>query len=381
MILFLGHSGEIGGAELCQLDIARHFRNESRVLLFSDGPFRELLESENIDVTLIRGGNALHRVRRESRLPGAGALASVLSLARRVAAEARAHDLLYAYTQKAFVIGCAAVPLCRRPLLWHLHDILSPEHFSAANIKLDVALGNRLARRVVAVSHAVKDAFVQNGGKPRHVRVVHNGIDPTPFTRVTSADTQRAREELGLQHAQVAGCFSRLSPWKGQHQLIEAASALPGLHLLLVGGTLFGSTEYEQTLRNLVKDYGMEGRVHFLGNRNDVPVLMRACDLIVHCSTAPEPFARVVIEAMLAGRPLVAARAGGVVEIVEDGWSGMLFEPGNVPQLRRAIAEILAEPARAASIAANAQSHATRNFGLAAMLNGVEQQVRELVAA
>jgi glycosyltransferase involved in cell wall biosynthesis len=84
---------------------------------------------------------------------------------------------------------------------------------------------------------------------------------------------------------------------------------------------------------------------------------------------------------MLAERPLVAARGGGVVEIVEHNRTGLLFEPGNVANLRDALAALISDPARAESLGQSARRHAESRFGLEAMLNGVEVQVRELMAA
>lgn len=78
---------------------------------------------------------------------------------------------------------------------------------------------------------------------------------------------------------------------------------------------------------------------------------MRMMTLIVHASTAAEPFGRVLVEAMLAGSPLIASRAGGALEIVEDGVTGRLVAPGSVAELRAAMARILAEPGEAAAMA------------------------------
>jgi glycosyltransferase involved in cell wall biosynthesis len=380
-ILFLGHGGVLGGAELSVLPIARHFRDTATFVLFADGPFRERLEHEGVRVQLMPGGS-LHAVRRESRIPGPRAVLSAGTLARRVAAQAGRYDLLYANTQKAFIVGCAASLLSRRPLLWHLRDILSREHFSAANIRLDVMLANRVAKRVVAISHAVRNAFIASGGAAERVYMVHNGIDGRAFLNVSAHEAAAARQQLGLQPGQlVVGCIGRISPWKGQHLVIRALAGLPGVHGVLAGGSLFGETAYETELRELAAHLGIAERVHFLGARSDVAVLMTACDVIVHSAVAPEPFGRVLVEAMLAARPLVAPRAGGVVEIVDDGVTGILYEQGDADGLRNAVAALLAEPQRARKLGNAARQHALRRFSVQAMVRGIEDQVRELLGA
>jgi glycosyltransferase involved in cell wall biosynthesis len=378
-ILFLGHGGVLGGAELSVLPVARHFRDTSTFVLFADGPFRERLEQQGVRVQLMPGG-ALHEVRRESRIPNARSILSAGSLARSVAGLAGRYDLLYANTQKAFIIGCAASLLCRRPLLWHLRDILSRDHFSAANIRVDVMLANRVAKRVIAISHAVRAAFTVSGGAGERVRVVHNGIAADPFLNVDAREAAAVRMQLGLQPGQpVIGCVGRISPWKGQHLVIRALAELPGVHALVVGASLFGETAYEAQLRSLAAQLAVAERVHFLGARSDIPGLMAACDVIVHSAVAPEPFGRVLVEAMFAARPLVAPRAGGVVEIVADGVTGILYEQGDVAELRAAVATVLAQPERARELGRAARQQALHRFSVEAMVHAIDAQVRELL--
>jgi len=90
------------------------------------------------------------------------------------------------------------------------------------------------------------------------------------------------------------GVFSRLSYWKGQHVLLEAMRELPGVHALLAGEALFGETEYIAQLKALVSLPELAGRIHWLGFRSDVPALMATCNIVVHTSTEPEPFGRIV---------------------------------------------------------------------------------------
>ena len=151
----------------------------------------------------------------------------------------------------------------------------------------------------------------------RGVTVVHNGIDPAPFDAL-SPDTRAAtRAELGIaSDVFLVGCFSRLHPWKGQTVLLDAIARMPNVHALIVGGALFsGEAPYEAELRSRAELPSFAGRVHMLGARDDVPRLLSACDVVVHASVLAEPFGRVLVEAMLAGRPVVATRAGGVLSI------------------------------------------------------------------
>lgn len=367
-VLFLDHAGVMGGAELAILDVARAYRDTSTVVLFTDGPFRGRLASEGIDVQVVQGSRQLHAVKRETRLPSIGALTGLLSLVRRLVPIARQYDGLHANSQKAFVTACLAGMLARRPVIWELHDLLTTDHFSRANIKIDVALANACAARVIANSRASAAAFVAQGGRPDLLHVVHNGISAAPFDAITADDTVSVRRELGVGELPLIGIFSRLGQWKGQDVALDALARVPAAHLLLVGDALFGEEAYAASLRDQAVRLGLTHRVHFLGFRSDVPRLMRTVDVVAHTSSAPEPFGRVVVEGMLAGRPVVATGAGGVPEIVTDG-TGLLVPPGDAGALAAALTRLLSEPAFAASVARKGREHASTHFTVEMMVD------------
>ncbi|MEL6985833.1 MAG: glycosyltransferase, partial [Actinomycetota bacterium] len=181
-ILFLDQTGALGGGEFALRDVVQPHRANSRVVLFADGPFRELLEADGVAVTVLEPGGATGRalaIRRESGpLSALTTGPALLSLARQVADLARDHDLLYANSQKASLVGAAASRLSGVPLVIHLHDLLIPDHFRALHRRLSVAAANR-ARRVIADSAATATAFVAAGGRADRVDVVHYGF-PTP---------------------------------------------------------------------------------------------------------------------------------------------------------------------------------------------------------
>lgn len=378
-VLFLDHVGVLGGAELFLLDIARHYTGFSKVLLLADGPFRERLERAGVTVEVLPAPHVVSEIRRE----GGGvrdlqAVPEVLRLGLRVARLARSYDVLYANSQKALIVGALAGKLAGKPLIWHLHDVLTADHFSRTHQRIATTLGNRLVARIVANSGATAEAFVKNGGKAEQVRVVYNGIDPNPFESVTPKEVGALEGELGLAGVPSVGVFSRLAPWKGQHVLLEALVHLPGVHALLVGEALFGERTYAESLRERAKDLGVTDRVHFLGFREDIPQLMRLVDVVVHASVAPEPFGRMIVEGMLARRPVVASRAGGTAEIVEDGISGVLIPPGDTEALTEALGGLLADTVRRRSLAESGYAAASKYFSLQAMLEGVEQQIQEV---
>jgi len=377
-VLFLDHAGVLGGAELAILDVARAYRDTSAVVLFADGPFRGRLASEGIRVQVVEGNRQLHAVKRETRLPSIGALTGLFSLVRRLVPIARQYDVLHANSQKAFITACMVGTVARRPVIWELHDLLTADHFSRANIKIDVTLANTCAVRVIANSRASAAAFVEQGGRPDLLRVVHNGISAAPFDAISDDDVASARRELGVADEPLIGIFSRLGEWKGQHIAVEALARVPAAHLLLVGDALFGEEAYAASLRDQVARLGLGGRVHFLGFRSDVPRLMRTVDIVAHTSSAPEPFGRVVVEGMLARRPVVATGAGGVPEIVIDG-TGVLVPPGDATALAAAFTRFLADPQFAAAVAQKGREHATMHFTVETMVDRKTSHIEEAI--
>lgn len=105
---------------------------------------------------------------------------------------------------------------------------------------------------------------------------------------------------------------------------------------------------------------------------------MRLADVVVHTSVAPEPFGRVVVEGMLAGRPVVATRGGGVDEIVEDGVTGVLVEPGDPRLLAAAVHGLLADPGRRRALADRGHRHALQRFDLRATTAAIRQCLIDL---
>ena len=378
-ILFLDQSGTLGGAELCLLDIAKPYRDRSAVGLLADGPFRELLAQHEIPTTVFT--TQAIDVRKESgAFTSLRSVSQLLPLVQAVAAAARSYDLIYANTPKALVIGALASLLSRRPLVYHLHDIISPDHFSPINRTVLVTLANRLAALVIANSKASQMAFVAAGGRSQLCQVVYNGFDSRRYA-ITPSEIDRLRATLALTDGFWIGHFSRLSPWKGQHILLKALTLCPrDIKALLVGEALFGEDDYVLELHQQVKQLGLQDRVRFLGFRSDIPQLMSACDLVTHTSTAPEPFGRVIVEAMLCGTPVVAAAAGGATELVNPGENGWLCPPEDPNLLAKAILTCRNAPQQCQDVAQVAQKQARDRFDVSTVNALIAQHLQGVVS-
>src|SRR6202035_790642 len=132
---------------------------------------------------------------------------TLAALVWRVVAHARSSELLYANTQKAFVVAALAGILLRRPVVWHLRDILSSEHFSGGMRAITIFLANTKATFVIANSKASAEAFREAGGKAP-LRVIYNGIDPASFDAVDPCVARaQLRNELAITTEPLVGVF------------------------------------------------------------------------------------------------------------------------------------------------------------------------------
>jgi len=343
-ILFVNHTGELGGAELTLLPIAHRYRDRCAVVLLKDGPLRLRLEELGVQVILLPGGEGMLGVKRQGS--GLRALASapaVLGAVWRLARLARGFDVIYANTQKSAIVSFLAGMLTGTPVVWYLHDIMSPQHFAGVQRKAVIGLANWAAHSIICNSTASRDAFVVCGGDPRRITVAPAGVDPHLFEEVPGSESGAIRRETHVGDAPLVGMFGRLAPWKGQHVLIEALPQMEGVHAVFVGDALFGEERYRDEIQARARALGVAGRIHWLGFRDDIPQLMRSCDLVVHASVSPEPFGRVIVEAMMARRPVIASAHGASAELLGAEYP-FLVAPGDPSALAEAINRAFTTP-------------------------------------
>ena len=368
-VLMMDHAAVMGGAQHSLYDIARHF--SGRALLFENGPLKTRLLEAGVPAAVVRAPAALHRSAADAGLFGdMRALPGILLAARRVGRVAKTFDLLYANSLQAFLIAALAGRYARRPVMWHLREMLSADYIAPHRRRLAAALARGERVWIVANSRATAQCFIRAGGKTGQLAIVHNGIDLEPFTSHPAG----IRHRLGLDDVPLIGMFGRLARWKGQEVLLNALRLLPEVQALIVGTALFEDPAFPDHLRERAAALGLGGRIHFLGHRGDVPSIMKEVDIVVHASVAPEPFGRVVAEAMLARRPVVATRAGGIPELIEHGRTGLLVSPGDAAEMAGALRALFADGDWARQLGTCAAEVARKKFGLPRMLRRLDEQ-------
>ena len=233
-----------------------------------------------------------------------------------------------------------------------------------------VARDRRLARdldAVICISGAVRENFVALGLGELPLVTIFNGLDPAQI-QCTRAPAD-VRAEIGVApDARLIGIVGRIVPWKGQEIVIRALGLLreefPDLACVLIGDTSPNAAAHRARLAALTRELGVASRVHITGFRKDVANYINALEIQVHASIHPEPFGRVLLEAMALSKPLVASNGGGVPEIVLHEHTGLLFEPGNPVALAAALRTLLVDRARAAAMGAAGRARLLEEFSV-----------------
>jgi glycosyltransferase involved in cell wall biosynthesis len=334
-VLFVSYSGVLGGAERVLVDCVTRMRGPVSVAC-PEGPLAAALRAAGVEHVAIDA--------RPLRL-GLAHLAGVAGLARDI--RRRKPDFVVAWGARAVL----AAALTRRPWLAVHHDLL-PD----AKVRAAVRVADRRAEGVVAASHAIACDVAD----PGRVTILHPGVDLEAFTPHPLPD--------GPPHALVLGA---LVPWKRPELALEIAAHMPELRVTIAGATLPGDDgRLERTLR----ETHLGPRITIAGPIDDVPNALANAHLLLHCADA-EPYGMVLVEALAAGRPVVAPAAGGPLEIVADG-AGRHYPPGDAAAAANAIRAVLADPLAAT----NARRRAEERFDVEDSVRRLQRAIDEAMA-
>ncbi|WP_328712958.1 glycosyltransferase family 4 protein [Nocardia salmonicida] len=355
--VFLAHTAAPSGAELATLRLLDALRATGRyqvtMIYTEDGPMVARMRARDIETRIVTGRFDSRAMRIGTGV--LGLLTGFLALLRlgwavgAVVAETRA-DVVVAESTKALVLGAVAARRARVPLVWQVHDRVSPDYFGRIPALAIRVLARLVCRGQLANSRATA-ATLPAG---LSTAIAYPGVE----LPATPADprTHSAAEAVVV----VVG---RLSPWKGQDVFLRAIAALRvrPARVVLVGGTFFGEETYRAQLEKLAAELGVAAE--FTGHVDDPAEYLTTADILVHCSVLPEPFGQVVVEGMAAGCAVVAARPGGPAEIIDTGVDGLLVPGGDVGALTAALDTLLHDPADRARLALAGRDRA-RDFDI-----------------
>jgi glycosyltransferase involved in cell wall biosynthesis len=279
-------------------------------------------------------------------------------------------NIVHAHGLRGAVVGGFAARRAHLPYLFTVHNELPRMNPVQAAVFRELA---RTAARVIAVSEAVATTLRQFDIPGNRIAVVPNGVDLSRFA--DPIDVDRVRKELGCAPTEriVLG-VGRLAPEKGFDVLIEAFSALTAplsdVRLILVGDGPDAAALRAQAEQNAA-------RIDFLGHRTDIVSLLAVADLVV-VPSRQEGQGIVPLEAMAAGRAVVASRVGGLIESIVDDETGMLIPPDNAPALCGTMETLLNDPARRAAMGATGRRRVEREYSLQTQIQKIEAIYRDV---
>ena len=292
----------------------------------------------------------------------------------------REFDLVHAHNGRTALNAALAQLLARRGKVVMTQHFLAPDHAGRGGVKGKVShaahhwMGGRLGG-TIAISEAVREAAIERGDAPEDLHTILNGI-AEPATSQQSRAMTRAQWNVPTD-APLIVCVARLQGEKDIATLLRAMPdvlrAAPDAHCLIAG-----QGDLQDELEGLRGELGLDARVRLLGFVSDVPALMAAAD--VFCLPArAEPFGLVLVEAMAARLPVVAAREGGPVEIVEDGVTGSLVPPQDTAALAAALTELVQDPERARAMGELGRLHYKERFTSARMAREIAAFYRSVL--
>jgi len=375
-ILLIVSSARIGGAERHVAALARGLADRGRevqVLCTPGGWLGGYLRSEGIAVA-------------ESRMRGAKGGFETASLLRRLVRGFRP-SVVHSHLTGAAYYATLAGMIGHVPTLASVHNVTGAAYRLARRSRTGV--GKRrvaiprntdwafhlLARRggtLIAVSDFVRGLLVEDGIPEERIRVIYNGTEFADLD--VPAPDASVRSELGIpRESMLVATVGRVCPQKGQLLALESFAKLPrellgSTGLLFVGAV---APSFSPVIEQSVRSCGLEGKVILAGVREDVRRVLSTVDVVIHPSQA-EACPLAVLEAMAVGKPVIATRVGGIVNVVTDGKDGVLVERA-AEDMSLVLTRLLGDEEERRRLGAEARRTAAQRFTLSRMVADHEE--------
>jgi glycosyltransferase involved in cell wall biosynthesis len=280
-------------------------------------------------------------------------------------------DIVHTHSSKAGILGRVAARICFVPKIIHTpHGHVFYGHFGALASRIFLwveKLFARLTDRMVALTDGEMDDYIKlSVCSPEKLLKIHSGVDVKLFKQ-SNGNMVKKRRSLGLdQNVKVVGFVGWLLPIKGPMYLLKAMDyvwlSYPETTLVIVG-----KGDLDMDLRAQAQQLKANGRVKFLGWREDINEIMPVFDVLV-LPSLNEGMGRVLVEAMAVGKPVVASRVGGIPDLVLDGETGYLVPPADEKALADGIKMLLDDPGKAWEIGQNGKKRCEQ-FSIEAMID------------
>ncbi len=362
---YLNHFGELGGGEMCLLDLLGNLDRES---------FRPFLAAPGEGLLVGAAGGLSVPVDiipfpKLSTLPH-----KIISAIYRLAGFIRKNkiDIIHANSQRTAAYMAVAGRICKTPYIFHDHEIIP--------LGWGHHLIGRSAARIIVVS---KTAYSRYAGTSYPVTCVYNGVSPPKKEGLRKKCDIRAEFNIP-QAANLIVMAGRMIGDKWHSHLIRAIESVltecPHTCLIIVGGAMFAETKAcKNALTELIESLGLQNNILITGFRDDIMSILNAADMVVH-PAENESFGRVVIEAMALGKAVICAHTSGAAEIISSGKDGILVDPKHRSRLAEAIISLLNDPRRREVLGKNGRHKVLENFTVSQYAANMARVYREIVA-
>ena len=345
-ILFIHQSAELYGSDKTLLLLLKNLdKNKFKpiVLLPFDGPLKEALENENIEVVIAPVLKLYRKLFTPKNLVG---FFKDIKAAFKIVNELHTKyqfTLIYSNTL-AVLLGIMFAWKNNIKHLWHVHEIIEkPSLFKKAFIGL---LSLKCNTHIVYNSQATRLFWEVNNTIKNKGIVIHNGIEINNL-QCSSTEISEVRKKLfqAQPNEVVLALVGRISRWKGQMILLDAFNNLvqknENIKLVFVGAPPPNQEKFQEDLEERITSFQLNDKVLIIPFQNEIHKIWQAIDIAVVPSTEPEPFGMVAIEAMLAHKPIVGSNHGGLTEIIVNNETGFLVTPKSVQDLVIALEKLI----------------------------------------
>jgi glycosyltransferase involved in cell wall biosynthesis len=365
--LYIHGSADHYGSAKILLDILRIPGNAENaiVVLPHEGLLVEDIKALGIPVHIINLGV----LRRKYMTPWGivGRVFLWLSAIRKLKQLTTIHNIQRIYINSAnVIIGPALKQKNQTELVWHLHEIV--EHPSLLKSFLAYLIGK--ADKIIAVSKATQTFWEKAIGN-KQIHLLYNGMDLSKYTNVTCNKTNILPN--ASSNETWVGMIGRVQHWKGQDYFLDIIEAYLIQHpsdtttrFIIAGNAFPGYEKLEIELILAIERKGLHHRVTYVGYRSDVPQLLTTLDLLVLPSTSPDPLPTVVLEAMAAGKPVLATAQGGALEMIVDQETGRFMPIGEAQQASTILAEMLKDKEKLNEMGTAGRRRVEKEFSAAA---------------
>ena len=368
----------MGGAEISLMDLLVSMRAAEPTWQFSlvlgeDGPLVDQAKAAGVEVIVAPYPRALARLGDSgsgpvgalwSSLKAAAGTASYASSLRRILAKLEP-DIVHTNGFKMHVLGVWAHPK-NAPVIWHVRDYVG----TRALMKWLLRLHSGRCAAAIGNSLSVANDIQKVCGRQLETHCIYNAIDLerySPLGETLDLDSLAGLEPAPQGTVRV-GLAATLAHWKGHAVFLRALARLPKdlpYRAYVIGGAIYQTGNSQRTLdelRALAAGLGIADQVGFTGYVADTAAAIRALDVLVHASTQPEPFGRVIAEGMACGRAVICSAAGGAAELISEGNDALAHPPGDDAALAARIAELVRDPELCARLGRAGRITAERRF-------------------